>query len=150
MIGQSVINIKSGGRGRLLMFVAGGFLIVLLFVLGDYVVHIPMAALVAVMIMVSIGTFDWNSVTMLYSTKGNAFVMIVTVVIVLITHNLGLGVIIGTILSAVLFALNMAKIHVKHLYIENKKIYEIHGQLFFASTAEYINAFSYNEECQVN
>ncbi len=70
MIGQSVINIKSGGRGRLSTFVAGGFLIVLLFVLGDYVVHIPMAALVAVMIMVSIGTFDWNSVTTIHkSTK---------------------------------------------------------------------------------
>ena len=66
MIGQSVINIKSGGRGRLSTFVAGGFLIVLLFVLGDYVVHIPMAALVAVMIMVSIGTFDWNSVATIH------------------------------------------------------------------------------------
>ena len=142
MIGQSVINIKSGGRGRLSTFVAGGFLIVLLFVLGDYVVHIPMAALVAVMIMVSIGTFDWNSVATIHKVpKGNAFVMIVTVVVVLITHNLGLGVIIGTVISAVLFAFNMAKIHVKHLYIENKKIYEIHGQLFFASTADFINAF---------
>ena len=67
--------------------------------------------------------------------------MIVTVVVVLITHNLGLGVIIGTVISAVLFVFNMAKIHVKHLYIENKKIYEIHGQLFFASTADFINAF---------
>lgn len=76
MIGQSVINIKSGGRGRLSTFVAGGFLIVLLFVLGDYVVHIPMAALVAVMIMVSIGTFDWNSVATIHKVpKGNAFVM---------------------------------------------------------------------------
>ncbi|HDR7383889.1 sodium-independent anion transporter [Bacillus toyonensis] len=147
MIGQSVINIKSGGRGRLSTFVAGGFLIVLLFVLGDYVVHIPMAALVAVMIMVSIGTFDWNSVATIHKVpKGNAFVMIVTVVVVLITHNLGLGVIIGTVISAVLFAFNMAKIHVKHLYIENKKIYEIHGQLFFASTADFINAFSFDED----
>lgn len=147
MIGQSVINIKSGGRGRLSTFVAGGFLIVLLFVLGDYVVHIPMAALVAVMIMVSIGTFDWNSVATIHKVpKGNAFVMIVTVVVVLITHNLGLGVVIGTVISAVLFAFNMAKIHVKHLYIENKKIYEIHGQLFFASTADFINNFSFNED----
>ncbi|MCU5566512.1 SulP family inorganic anion transporter [Bacillus paranthracis] len=113
MIGQSVINIKSGGRGRLSTFVAGGFLIVLLFVLGDYVVHIPMAALVAV---------------------------------ILITHNLALGVIIGTVISAVLFAFNMAKIHVKHLYIENKKIYEIHGQLFFASTADFIKHFSFEED----
>ena len=147
MIGQSVINIKSGGRGRLSTFVAGGFLIILLFVLGDYVVHIPMAALVAVMIMVSIGTFDWNSVTTIHKVpKGNAFVMIVTVVVVLITHNLALGVIIGTVISAVLFAFNMAKIHVKHLYIENKKIYEIHGQLFFASTADFINNFSFEED----
>lgn len=72
--------------------------------------------------------------------------MIVTVVVVLITHNLGLGVVIGTVISAVLFAFNMAKIHVKHLYIENKKIYEIHGQLFFASTADFINNFSFNED----
>ncbi|HCX48754.1 MAG TPA: sodium-independent anion transporter, partial [Bacillus sp. (in: Bacteria)] len=116
-------------------------------VLGDYVVHIPMAALVAVMIMVSIGTFDWNSVTTIHKVpKGNSFVMIVTVVIVLITHNLALGVIIGTVISAVLFAFNMAKIHVKHLYIENKKIYEIHGQLFFASTADFITNFSFNED----
>ncbi|WIY61917.1 SulP family inorganic anion transporter [Bacillus arachidis] len=145
MIGQSVINIKSGGRGRLSTFVAGGFLIVLLFVLGDYVVHIPMAALVAVMIMVSIGTFDWNSVFTLHKVpKGDAFVMIVTVTIVLVTHNLALGVMIGTVISAVLFAFNMAKkIHVKHFYVGEKKIYAIHGQLFFASTTEFINAFQF-------
>lgn len=146
MIGQSIINIKSGGRGRLSTFVAGGFLIVLLFVLGDYVVHIPMAALVAIMIMVSIGTFDWNSVFTLHKVpKGDAFVMIVTVAIVLVTHNLALGVMIGTVLSAVLFAFNMAKIHVKHFYIGEKKIYAVHGQLFFASTAAFINAFQFKE-----
>lgn len=146
MIGQSIINIKSGGRGRLSTFVAGGFLIVLLFVLGDYVVHIPMAALVAIMIMVSIGTFDWNSVFTLHKVpKGDAFVMIITVAIVLVTHNLALGVMIGTVLSAVLFAFNMAKIHVKHFYIGEKKIYTVHGQLFFASTAAFINAFQFKE-----
>ncbi len=97
--------------------------------------------------MVSIGTFDWNSVTTIHKVpKGKAFVMIVTVVIVLITHNLALGVIIGTVISAVLFAFNMAKIHVKHLYIENKKIYEIHGQLFFVATADFINNFSFKED----
>ncbi|KEK23816.1 SulP family inorganic anion transporter [Bacillus gaemokensis] len=147
MIGQSVINIKSGGRGRLSTFVAGGFLIVLLFVLGDYVVHIPMAALVAVMIMVAIGTFDWNSVFTLHKVpKGDAFVMLITVAIVLITHNLGLGVIIGTVISAVLFAVNMAKIHVKHSHIGEKKVYAIHGQLFFASATEFINAFHFKED----
>ncbi|EEL52089.1 MULTISPECIES: SulP family inorganic anion transporter [Bacillus cereus group] len=146
MIGQSIINIKSGGRGRLSTFVAGGFLIVLLFVLGDYVVHIPMAALVAIMIMVSIGTFDWNSVFTLHKVpKGDAFVMIVTVAIVLVTHNLALGVMTGTVLSAVLFAFNMAKIHVKHFYIGEKKIYAVHGQLFFASTAAFINVFQFKE-----
>ncbi|MDZ5607543.1 SulP family inorganic anion transporter [Bacillus pseudomycoides] len=147
MIGQSIINMKSGGRGRLSTFVAGGFLIVLLFVLGDYVVHIPMAALVAVMIMVSIGTFDWNSVFTLHKVpKGDAFVMIVTVAIVLVTHNLALGVVIGTVISAVLFAFNMAKIHVKHFYVGEKKVYAIHGQLFFASTTEFINAFQFKED----
>ncbi|MBY0595079.1 SulP family inorganic anion transporter [Bacillus bingmayongensis] len=147
MIGQSIINMKSGGRGRLSTFVAGGFLIVLLFVLGDYVVHIPMAALVAVMIMVSIGTFDWNSVFTFHKVpKGDAFVMIVTVAIVLVTHNLALGVMIGTVISAVLFAFNMAKIHVKHFYVGEKKVYAIHGQLFFASTTEFINAFQFKED----
>ncbi|HEK9101121.1 SulP family inorganic anion transporter [Bacillus pfraonensis] len=147
MIGQSLINMKSGGRGRLSTFVAGGFLIVLLFVLGDYVVHIPMAALVAVMIMVSIGTFDWNSVFTLHKVpKGDAFVMVVTVAIVLVTHNLGLGVIIGTVISAVLFAANMAKIHVKHFYIGEKKRYTVHGQLFFASTTAFINTFQFKED----
>jgi len=147
MIGQSIINMKSGGRGRLSTFVAGGFLIVLLFVLGDYVVNIPMAALVAVMIMVAIGTFDWNSVFTLHKVpKGDAFVMIVTVAIVLVTHNLALGVMIGTVISAVLFAFNMAKIHVKHSYVGEKKVYAIHGQLFFASTTEFINAFQFKED----
>ncbi len=97
--------------------------------------------------MVSIGTFDWNSVFTLHKVpKGDAFVMIVTVTIILVTHNLALGVMIGTVISAVLFAFNMAKIHVKHFYIGEKKTYVIHGQLFFASTTEFINAFQFKED----
>lgn len=106
----------------------GGFLIVLLFVLGDYVVYILMVVLVVVMIMVLIGMFDWNFVVMIYKVlKGNVFVMIVIVVVVFIIYNLGLGVIIGIVISVVLFVFNMVKIYVKYLYIENKKIYEIYG-----------------------
>ncbi|MDM5153447.1 SulP family inorganic anion transporter [Bacillus sp. DX1.1] len=146
MIGQSVINIKSGGRGRLSTFVAGGFLIILLFVLGDFVVHIPMVALVAVMIMVSIGTFDWQSVLSLHKVpKGDAFVMLVTVAIVLVTHNLGLGVIIGTMISAILFAAKIAKLHVKHSHVGEKKVYAVYGQLFFASATEFVNIFHFKE-----
>ena len=101
MIGQSVINVKSGGRTRLSTFVAGVFLMFLIIVLGELVVQIPMAVLVGIMIMVSIGTFDWSSFTYLRKApKTDAVVMLVTVAIVVATHDLSKGVIAGVILSA--------------------------------------------------
>lgn len=101
MIGQSVINVKSGGRGRLSALVAGVFLMFLIVVLGQVVVQIPMAALAGVMIMVSISTFDWNSLrTLLIIPRTDALVMVITVFTVVLTHNLAIGVFTGILLSA--------------------------------------------------
>lgn len=138
MIGQSVINVKSGGRGRLSTLVAGLFLIFLIIVLGDLVVKIPMPVLVGIMIMVSIGTFDWNSFKyMVKAPRTDAIVMLVTVIIVVYTHDLSKGVIAGVILSTIFFVVKISTLKI----IKNGDIYNIEGQLFFASTANFINYF---------
>lgn len=138
MIGQSVINVKSGGRGRLSTLVAGLFLIFLIIVLGDLVVKIPMPVLVGIMIMVSIGTFDWSSFKYLVKApRTDAIVMLVTVIIVVYTHDLSKGVIAGVILSAIFFVVKISTLKV----LENGNIYIVEGQLFFASTDNFINYF---------
>ena len=122
MIGQSIINVTSGGRGRLSTLWAGLFLLFLILVLRDWVAQIPMAALVAVMIMVSIGTFDWGSVLRLRSTPmQSSIVMIATTVTVVATHDLSKGVVLGVVLSAVFF---MRKVG-KTIVVEDKRIREI-------------------------
>ena len=109
MIGQSMINVKSGGRGRLSTFSAGMFLLFLIVVLGDWVKIIPMAALVAVMIMVSIGTFSWSSIKNLKThPRSSSIVMLATVVGVVATHNLAIGVLIGVLLSGIFFSWKIA------------------------------------------
>ncbi len=139
MIGQSVINVKSGGRGRLSTLVAGLFLIFLIIVLGDLVVKIPMPVLVGIMIMVSIGTFDWSSFKYLVKApRTDAIVMLVTVFIVVYTHDLSKGVIAGVILSAIFFVVKISTLKV----LENgNNNYIVEGQLFFASTDNFINYF---------
>ncbi|MBC2285609.1 SulP family inorganic anion transporter [Listeria booriae] len=147
MIGQSVINVSAGGRKRFSTLVAGIFLMVLIIVLGNWVVQIPMAVLVAIMIMVSIGTFDWRSFE--YIRKGHftdTAVMIVTVVIVVFTHNLAIGVITGVILSAILFMVKISKIHVKSEIKPEKIIYKAKGQLFFASVDNFTKAMAVTVE----
>lgn len=140
MIGQSVINVKSGGRGRLSTLVAGLFLIFLIIVLGDLVVKIPMPVLVGIMIMVSIGTFDWNSFKYLIKApRTDAIVMLATVVIVVYTHDLSKGVIAGVILSAIFFVVKISTVRI----VKQKNHYNIEGQLFFASTDGFINYFKY-------
>ena len=106
MIGQSMINVSNGGRGRLSTFVAGAFLLVLILVLQPLLVQIPMAALVAVMIVVSVGTFDWESLrTLPWSfPKAKRMVMLATVAVTVLTHDLSLGVLVGVVLSALFFA----------------------------------------------
>ncbi|MCM3757824.1 SulP family inorganic anion transporter [Sporosarcina aquimarina] len=146
MIGQSVINVKSGGRTRLSTFVAGAFLMFLIIVLGDLVVQIPMPVLVGIMIMVSIGTFDWSSFSYIRKApKADALVMLTTVVIVVATNDLSKGVIAGVVLSAVLFVAKISKIQVDRIVEDDSIRYAVKGQLFFASVEKFHEAFSVDE-----
>lgn len=151
MIGQSVINVKSGGRGRLSALVAGVFLMFLIVVLGGLVVQIPLAALAGVMIMVSISTFDWSSLRNIYRIPiTDAIVMVTTVAIVIVTSNLAIGVIIGVLLSAIFFAAKISKIEIneKLLDAQQTKIYSIRGQLFFASVSDFPGKFNYDDNVE--
>ncbi|MBA2665247.1 MAG: SulP family inorganic anion transporter [Bradymonadaceae bacterium] len=143
MIGQSVINVKSGGTGRLSALVAGSFLMFLILVLGDIVTKIPMAALVGVMIMVSIGTFDWQSLKDLRRVPfADSLVMVATVAVVVYTHDLAKGVGVGVVLSAVIFGWKMAKISmIDELLASGTKRYAVHGQMFFATTTDFAELF---------
>jgi MFS superfamily sulfate permease-like transporter len=148
MIGQSVINIKSGGRGRLSTFVAGTFLMILIVVLNEYLVLIPMAALVGVMIMVSVGTFDWSALKNIHKTPlTDTTVMVATVITVLMTHDLSKGVLVGIILSSIFFASKISKVKITKLDAKGsyKKTYQVSGQLFFASVTEFVESFNFNE-----
>lgn len=147
MIGQSVINVKSGGRGRLSTFVAGAFLMFLIIVLGDWVVQIPMPVLVGVMIMVSIGTFDWSSFKYIVTApRADAIVMVTTVVIVVVTNDLSKGVFAGVLLSAIFFVAKISKIEVTKKQTTSNIHYYVRGQLFFASVSDFVNAFDYSLE----
>ncbi|QKT03837.1 SulP family inorganic anion transporter [Ectothiorhodospiraceae bacterium 2226] len=150
MIGQSVINIKSGGLGRLSTLAAGLYLLFFILVLGDLVSMIPMAALVAVMIMVSIGTFDWTSIPALAKLpRTDAFVLIVTVGTVVVTHDLAKGVFAGVLLSAVFFARKIAQsidIETERAPGSPERTYRVHGQLFFVAADKFIAAFDYDED----
>lgn len=150
MIGQSVINVKSGGRGRLSTLVAGVFLLFLILVLGDIVKQIPMAALVGVMIMVSIGTFDWRSLLDMRKVPiGDSFVMLTTVVIVVLTHDLAKGVISGVVLSAVIFGWRIARLHTSTYINETgEKVYVVKGQLFFGTMTHFLDQFLFQEDPQ--
>lgn len=143
MIGQSIINFKSGGRGRLSTFVAGLFLMILIILLNKFVVIIPIAALISVMIVVSISTFDWESIKRLKMVpKTDSIVMISTVVVVLFTHNLAFGV----ILSALFFGSKISEVHVEKFEKSDVVEYKVSGQLFFSSTTSFINHFSFEEK----
>ncbi|MFB5283426.1 SulP family inorganic anion transporter [Peribacillus sp. Hz7] len=144
MIGQSVINVKSGGRGRLSTFIAGIFLMFLIIVLGDVVVQIPMPVLVGIMIMVCIGTFDWSSFSYLRKApKSDAVVMLATVSIVVATHDLSKGVIAGVILSAIFFAAKISKIKVTKRNVNQNLVFDVEGQLFFASVEGFVDSFDF-------
>jgi len=149
MIGQSVINVKSGGRGRLSTFFAGAFLLFLILVLAQWVKQIPMAALVAVMIMVAIGTFNWMSIKNLKThPKTSSLVMVVTVVVVVATHNLALGVFIGVLMSGMFFAKKVSRLMLvqNELLEEGKhRIYRVYGQIFFASADNFVAQFDFKE-----
>lgn len=149
MIGQSIINIKSGGRGRLSTMCAGLFLLIMVVFLSDWLKLIPMAALVAVMIMVSIGTFAWGSIKDLKTHPiSTSLVMVATVVVVVATHNLAIGVAVGVLLAALFFANKIGRFMVvKSELSENgeERTYRVVGQVFFASSDQFMNAFDFKE-----
>jgi SulP family sulfate permease len=149
MIGQSMINVKSGGRGRLSTFAAGVFLLFLIVVLGDWVKQIPMPALVAIMIMVSIGTFSWSSIKDIREhPRSSSIVMLSTVVVTVLTHNLAYGVLTGVLLSGIFFAGKIAqlfKVTSKLSEDGRERVYKIKGQLFFASAPDFSAAFDFHE-----
>ncbi len=148
MIGQSVINVKSGGRGRLSALCAGVFLLFLILVLGDFVKQIPMAALVGVMIMVSISTFDWQSIADLRKVPvRDSAVMILTVAVVVYTHDLAKGVLAGVVLSALIFGWRIAKIKMESTLEHNgAKRYTVYGQMFFGTMTHFVESFDYNSD----
>ncbi|SEI01318.1 sulfate permease, SulP family [Rheinheimera pacifica] len=149
MIGQSVINVKSGGRTRLSTLLAGIFLLILIVFLDAWVGLIPMAALVAIMIMVSIGTFSWGSVKDLRKNpKSSSVVMIATVLVTVFSHNLAYGVLVGVLFSALFFASKVGKI----LYIGSTlsadgrlREYQVVGQVFFTSAEHFVAAFDFKD-----
>jgi sulfate permease, SulP family len=149
MIGQSVINVTSGGRRRLSTFIAGTVLLVLVVGLGDVVGLIPMPALVAVMIMVSVGTFNWSSIAQLRTNPPSASVtMIAVVAVVVATNNLAYGVILGVLLSGILFAWKISQlVRVTTQITEDGRCrtYVVSGQVFFASVARFIASFDFEE-----
>ncbi|MDP2677464.1 MAG: SulP family inorganic anion transporter [Rhodoferax sp.] len=149
MIGQSVINVKSGGRGRLSTLAAGVFLLLMVVFIGDWVSRIPMAALVAVMIMVSIGTFNWASIRNLRAhPMSSSVVMIATVAVTVGTHDLAKGVLVGVLLSGFFFAHKVGQILrvVSRTEAEGRlRTYTVTGQVFFASAERFTNAFDYKE-----
>lgn len=152
MIGQSVINVTSGGRGRLSTFVVGAFLLFLLAVLGPFVGRIPMPALVAVMIMVSIGTFSWNSIANLRRhPPTSSIVMVVTVVVVVATHDLAQGVLAGVLLSGIFFAGKVRRMFaVERAERPDGSIhYAVGGEIFFASVDRFTRAFQPEGGCDV-
>ena len=149
MIGQSVINVKSGGRGRLSSLCAGLFLLLFCVGLGDWVKQIPMAALVSIMIMVSIGTFSWSSIKDLkVHPRSSSIVMLATVAVVVATHNLAIGVLVGVLLSGIFFAGKIAQIfRLTSVPSEDgtTRTYVVEGQVFFASVDDFLGAFDFKE-----
>ncbi|MFN3789189.1 SulP family inorganic anion transporter [Massilia sp.] len=149
MIGQSVINVKSGGRGRLSTLTAGVVLLLLVVFLDEWVQRIPMAALVAVMIMVSIGTFNWRSLADLRAHPGSSsIVMVATVVVTVATHDLAKGVLTGVLLSGVFFAQKVSRLLKVESRLEDEgrtRRYQVIGQVFFASSDQLVHAFDYKE-----
>ncbi|MFD3261689.1 SulP family inorganic anion transporter [Paenibacillus lentus] len=143
MIGQSMINVKSGGRTRLSTLVSGVGLLFLIIVLGDVVKAIPMAALVGVMFMVCIGTFDWSYLRSMRRKIpfSDGFVMVITVAAVVATNNLSIGVGIGVLLSTLIFAWRMAKIRITAEEQEAIKKYTVKGQMFFGTVTGFLNEF---------
>jgi sulfate permease, SulP family len=149
MIGQSVINVQSGGRGRLSTFCAGVFLLIAILGLKDWVKQMPMATLVAIMIMVAIGTFRWSSFKDFKRIpQSENIVMLTTMIIIIITRNFAVGVALGIIMSTVFFTRKIAQLVFVDKVLEddgNHRIYSVSGQIFFVSKEEFLEAFDFEE-----
>lgn len=149
MIGQTMINVKNGARTRLSTFTAGIFLMILCIVFGPWVSQIPMAALVAVMILVSFATFDWHSVapaTLRRMPWGETVVMTTTVAVVVATHNLAIGVVVGSVTAMVVFARRVAHLAEVTVVVDpdrKQAVYAVSGELFFASSNDLVYRFDY-------
>ena len=148
MIGQTMINVRvAGARTRLSTFLAGVFLLILCLVFGPVVARIPMAALVAVMVLVAFGTFDWHSVapaTLKRMPAGEITVMVITVAVVVATSNLAIGVVAGSVLAMVIFARRVARLaRVTSVTDGTEVVYSVTGQLFFASSNDLVSRFDY-------
>jgi len=150
LIGQSIINIESGGRSRLGILFAGCFLMFMILALGDFVRQIPLAALVSVMVMVSISTFNWSSILKAKQTPMTSnLVVLTTVLVVVITHDLAQGVFVGVLMSGFFFAYKVA-----HSFSVESELfdcgtirrYNILGQVFFASAASFVEVFNFKED----
>ena len=154
MIGQTISNVKYGGRGRLSTLFAGAFLLVLMVLLKPWVSQVPVAALVAIMIMVSIDTFDWSSVRKLVvHPKISSAVMLATVAVTVATSNLALGVMVGVLLSGVFFTFKVARLlHVERELDAGAKqiLYRVSGQVFFASADMFVEAFDMGDIADMN
>lgn len=147
MIGQSIINVKSGATTRLSTFTAGVVLMFMIIVLGNFVIQIPMPILAGIMVMVSIGTFDWGSFKYLKKApKTDVTVMLLTVFTVIFTHNLAIGVIVGVIFSALFFATKISNVEVIKREANDEIKYEIKGQIFFVSIDSMMNQINLNDE----
>lgn len=147
MIGQSVINVKSGANSRLSTFTAGIVLIFMIIVLGGLVVQIPMPILAGIMVMVSVGTFDWTSFKYIQKApKTDAVVMVLTVIIVLMTHNLAIGVVVGVVFSALFFATKISKVEVTSEEFGKVNRMSFKGQIFFVSIDSMMEQINFNIE----
>jgi sulfate permease, SulP family len=151
LIGQSIMNIKAGGKGRLSTFVSGVFLLVLVLALGDYVKGIPMAALVGVMLIVCMETMDLKAITQIHKMPvGDAAIMIITMAVMIATHDLGKGVLAGVIISAVSFGWKVSRIKTKEHLVEfdstHYKLYRIYGHMFFGTMTHFVEQFHYSTD----
>lgn len=147
MIGQTMINNNYGGRGRLSTLTSGTAMLFSVIILNKFVVQISVVSLAAVMVVVSISTFNWGSLKRIKNvTKSDTLVMLSTVVIVLLTHNLAYGVIVGIVVSVLAFSSKISEINIRKYELNNYFKYEVKGELFFASTTKFINSFDYNEK----
>lgn len=149
MIGQSVINVSSGARGRLSTFTAGLALLIMIMTMSNILMLIPVGALVGVMFFVSYATFDWGSLkTLKTGQKSDSIVMVTTVLATVLTHDLSIGVIAGIVTAAVIFAAKISRVELKRRQDEQHVHYEVNGQLFFASTSDFVNQFEVDEDVE--